>query len=170
MRQRRASLAFRSPALGFPAWVALVATFAVLLVAVLPRFADDAGTAFSGLIGPRALTTTTVPMPPLDGPSVDLPSPPFGLGLSCPIPGQGWRAQVIWPSVADPTDAPAAVEVVAGPPGMGPLLWRRGSVGAPAVTGLEPATEVRVTARAVRADGTRLAPLLVTRTTPSQRC
>jgi hypothetical protein len=169
-RRRAASLAFRSPALGFPARVAAVSLVALFAVAVLPRHLYHAGTSLAALIGPQAVTTTTVAMAPLDGPGVDRPGPPVGLGLTCPVPGAGWRAQVIWPSVADPTDAPAAIEVVAGPPDLQPRFWRRGGTSPPALSGLGPATEVRVTAQAIMADGTRLAPQPLTRTTPSQPC
>ena len=169
-RRRASSLALRSPALTFPARVVAVSLATVLAAAMLPHYLQDAGTAFAGLVGPRAVTTTTVAMPPLDGPIVARPSPPFGLGLTCPIPGAGWQAQVLWPSVADPSDAPAAIEVSSGPPDLQPRLWLRGAGAPPTVTGLNPGTEVVVTALALMADGTRLAPQRLTRTTPSQPC
>ena len=138
----------------------------------IPRLAQRAGPALVSLLGPDAVTTTTLAVPPLNGLTIEVPTPPLALGLLCTVAGAGWEAHVAWPSGIDPAYTPVALEIVSGlsGPAQAPVIWQRGSAPAPVFTGLAPATKVSVVVQAILVDGTRLQPLEVSKDTPPRPC
>ena len=92
----------------------------------IPRLAQRAGPALVSLLGPDAVTTTTLAVPPLNGLTIEVPTPPLALGLLCTVAGAGWEAHVAWPSGIDPAYTPVALEIVSGlsGPAQAPVMWQ----------------------------------------------
>ena len=109
--------------------------------------------------------------PPLDGPTVETPTPLLGMSVTCPTRGAGFRVRLQWPSI-HPTPAPVAYELASLTPGIDfdTELWTRRYTSPPSVGGVPPATEVKVIAQAIAADGTRFTPTASLVTTPDAPC
>jgi len=144
----------------------------VIAIAVLGGIASallsGAGKALEELVP----TTTTVAPPPLDGPTIEVPSPAIGIGSVCMRTGAGWQVGLQWPRQVDPAFAPVAYEVTSWTEGItvDPALWvDRANLPEP-ITGIAPNTPLNFVVQGILADGTRLALTPVSRTTPDRPC
>jgi hypothetical protein len=117
-------------------------------------------------------STTTIAPPPLDGPTIEVPSPTPGISATCAPAGEGWQVGFVWPIGADPQYTPVAYEVVSLTPDIvvEPKLWL-GRNGLPEpIKGVAPNTKVIVAVQGILADGTRLTPTTRERTLPDRSC
>jgi len=117
-------------------------------------------------------TTTTVAPPPLDGPTIEVPSPTIGIGIVCVQTGEGWQAGLQWPRQVDPAFTPVAYEVTSWTEGItvDPALWVDDANLPEPITGIAPNTPLNFVVQGILADGTRLALTPVSRTTPDRPC
>lgn len=117
-------------------------------------------------------TSTTVPLPRLDGPTIAVPSGEVRVGLICTTSGAGWEAVFNWPIPADPAYVPVAYEVVSLTEGVtvDPKLWPNEQTLPKSLTGLPPRLKLVFVAQGILADGTRLTSTPSTRTTSDKPC
>ncbi len=122
-----------------------------------------------GFLNP--LSDATNDEPPLDGPTIDTPTPLLDMRISCPTKGAGYRVRLQWPTTL-PTPTPVAFEIASVTPGiaMKDGLWTSQFTSPPSIDGVWPSTEVKVIVQGIAEDGTRLTPTASVSTTPAEPC
>lgn len=119
-----------------------------------------------------ARTTTTLALP-TTGPTSHVPTPEVGFAITCVKHGSGYRVGFTWPFLHPGLDeSPEAIELSTDNPFLvvAPSQWRRGTPGPKPLEGIGPNITMVYTLTGIMADGTRLSPRVISRTTDAQSC